>query len=313
MRPIMDTTAVVFSAPGQLALKALPLIPGEDQNTLIDVQFSGISTGTERLLWTGDMPDFPGMGYPLVPGYETVGRVAKTSKGSGLAEGDLVFVPGANCYGPVRGLFGGAASRIAINPARLTKIDENLGESGVMLALAATAHHAVALAGVPELIIGHGALGRLIARVSVALGGTPTVWEKDTGRLAAHGYQTISPQNDTRNDYARVIDASGDVNILDHVIPRLARRGEIILAGFYDEPLHFNFPPAFMREAGIRIAAEWKQEDLAAVLDLIAARKLSLNGLVTHRSPAAEAAQAYRTAFYLPGCLKMVLDWRTLQ
>jgi bacteriochlorophyllide a dehydrogenase len=309
----MDTTAVVFSAPGQLSLEALRLIPGEGQNTLIDVEFSGISTGTERLLWTGDMPDFPGMGYPLVPGYETVGRVAKTTIGSGLAEGDLVFVPGANCYGPVRGLFGGAASRIAINPARLTKIDESLGENGVMLALAATAHHAVALAGVPELIIGHGALGRLIARISVALGGSPTVWETDTGRLAAHGYHPIAPQDDPRRDYGRIIDASGDVQILDKVIPRLARRGEIILAGFYDEALSFNFPPAFMREASIRIAAEWKPEDLTAVLDLIAARKLSLNGLVTHRSPAMDAAQAYRTAFYLPGCLKMVLDWRTLQ
>jgi bacteriochlorophyllide a dehydrogenase len=239
--------------------------------------------------------------------------VAKTGKESGLCEGDLVFVPGANCYGPVRGLFGGAASRIAINPARLTKIDENLGEDGVMLALAATAHHAVALAGVPELIIGHGALGRLIARISVALGGSPTVWETDPGRQAAHGYHPVSPQDDVRRDYGRVIDASGDVHILDQVIPRLARRGEVVLAGFYDEPLSFNFPPAFMREAAIRIAAEWKPDDLTAVLDLVAARKLSLKGLVTHRSPATDAAQAYRTAFYLPGCLKMVLDWRTLQ
>jgi bacteriochlorophyllide a dehydrogenase len=309
----MDTTAVVFSAPGQLSLEALRLIPGEGQNTLIDVEFSGISTGTERLLWTGDMPDFPGMGYPLVPGYETVGRVAKTTSDSGLSEGDLVFVPGANCYGSVRGLFGGAASRIAINPVRLTKIDESLGENGVMLALAATAHHAVALAGLPELIIGHGALGRLIARITVALGGSPTVWETDAGRMAAHGYHPISPQDDTRRDYGRIIDASGDVSILDKAIARLARRGEVVLAGFYDEALSFNFPPAFMREASIRIAAEWKPEDLNGVLDLIAARKLSLNGLVTHHSPVEDAAQAYRTAFYLPGCLKMVLDWRTLQ
>ncbi|MEI2676535.1 MAG: hypothetical protein V9G29_00925 [Burkholderiaceae bacterium] len=30
-----------------------------------------------------------------------------------------------------------------------------------------------------------------------------------------------------------------------------------MLAGFYDEPLSFVFPPAFMREARIRIAAQW--------------------------------------------------------
>jgi bacteriochlorophyllide a dehydrogenase len=310
---MIETTAVVFKAPGQLSLQALPLIPSEDQQALIDVSFSGISTGTERLLWTGDMPGFPGMGYPLVPGYETVGRVAKAPKGSGLSEGDLVFVPGANCYGPVRGLFGGAAKRIAINPAKLTKLDESIGENGVLLALAATAHHAIALAGLPDLIVGHGALGRLMARITVALGGAPTVWETDESRLSSAGYKTISPSTDTRKDYGRVVDASGDTHILDRVMTHLARRGEIILAGFYSEPLHFIFPPAFMREASIRIAAQWQPDDLKAVLALVASGKLSLDGLVTHRSPAADALQAYDTAFNHSGCLKMVLDWRTFQ
>ena len=36
----------------------------------------------------------------------------------------------------------------------------------------------------------------------------------------------------------------------------------------------------------------------------------SLDGLITHRAPAADAAAAYATAFGDPDCLKMVLDWR---
>lgn len=310
----MDTTAVVFAAPGQLALKALQLIPPDGPHALVDVSFSGISTGTERLLWTGDMPGFPGMGYPLVPGYETVARVAKAPKGSGLAEGDLVFVPGANCYGPVRGLFGGAASRIAIAPERLQKIDETIGENGVLLALAATAHHAATLRRLPELVIGHGVLGRLIARVAVALGGAPTVWETQPERRSgAEGYSVIGPGDDTRKDYASILDASGDTMVLDRCMAHLARRGEIVLAGFYAEPLHFVFPPAFMREATISIAAQWEPKDLQAVLALVAEGKLSLDGLVTHRCPAADAAHAYDMAFNHSGCLKMVLDWRSFQ
>lgn len=307
----MDTTAVVFTSPRQLSLQTLPLIPQDESHTIVDVSFSGISTGTERLLWTGDMPVFPGMGYPLVPGYETVARVAKSPKRSGFAEGDLVFVPGANCYGPVRGLFGGAAKRIAIAPAKLTKIDESLGENGTLLALAATAHHAVTLSGMPDLIVGHGVLGRLIARIVVALGGTPTVWETQTSRqTGGDGYQVISSNSDTRKDYSCIVDASGDTHILDRCMTHLVRRGEIVLAGFYAEPLHFVFPPAFMREASIRIAAQWEPKDLTAVLDLIASKKLSLGELITHRSPAADAHQAYDTAFGHAGCLKMVLDWR---
>jgi bacteriochlorophyllide a dehydrogenase len=310
----LDTTAVVFAAPGRLALKSMPLVPPDGPHAIVDVSFSGISTGTERLLWTGDMPGFPGMGYPLVPGYETVARVRSAPKGAGLSEGDLVFVPGANCYGPVRGLFGGAAKTIAIAPAKLTKIDESLGENGTLLALAATAHHAVTLGRLPELVIGHGALGRLIARIVVALGGSPTVWETQPERQSgSNGYPVIGPGADTRKDYAGVIDASGDTQVLDTCMTHLARRGEIVLAGFYAEPLHFVFPPAFMREATIRIAAQWEPKDLQASLDLIAGKKLSLDGLVTHRSPATDAASAFGTAFNHLGCLKMVLDWRNFQ
>ena len=53
-------------------------------------------------------------------------------------------------------------------------------------------------------------------------------------------------------------------SLLDPLIGRLAPGGEIVLAGFYSEPLSFAFPPAFMREARIRVAAEWQPPDLAA-------------------------------------------------
>ncbi len=109
----------------------------------MEVAWSGISTGTERLLWSGRMPDFPGMGYPLVPGYESVGIVVEAGPDSGRRVGETVFVPGARCFGPVRGLFGGAASHLVSAGRRLRPIPESLGERGILLALAATARHAL--------------------------------------------------------------------------------------------------------------------------------------------------------------------------
>jgi 2-desacetyl-2-hydroxyethyl bacteriochlorophyllide A dehydrogenase len=41
------------------------------------------------------MPTFPGMGYPLVPGYESVGRVVAAGPKARLRVGERVFVPGA--------------------------------------------------------------------------------------------------------------------------------------------------------------------------------------------------------------------------
>ncbi|HRD95700.1 MAG TPA: chlorophyll synthesis pathway protein BchC [Rubrivivax sp.] len=314
----MKTTAVVLTKPEQLALSQLTLCEPGDEDVVVDIEWSGISTGTERLLWSGRMPPFPGMGYPLVPGYESVGRVISAGLHAGLDIGERVFVPGANCFGDVRGLFGGAAARVVVPGRRALPVNESLGENAVLLALAATAYHAVAGGGKrehihpPDLIVGHGVLGRLLARMNVAAGATETVvWERNARRCeGAAGYTVVHPDDDTRRDYRAIYDVSGDASVLDGLIGRLAPGGEIVLAGFYSERLSFSFPPAFMREAQIRAAAEWKRPDLLAVKALIEDGVLSLDGLITHREEALHADAAYRTAFTDVNCLKMVLDWR---
>ncbi len=310
----LDTLAVVLERPEQMSLSRLPLCAPTDEDVIVEMDWTGISSGTERLLWSGRMPAFPGLGYPLVPGYESVGRITHAGSRAQLKVGERVFVPGARCFGEVRGLFGGAASKVVVPAARVTPIDERLGEQGVLLALAATAYHALAAddAKEPGLIVGHGVLGRLLARLAtLTLSEPPVVWERNPHRMdGASGYSVVHPDEDPRRDYHAIYDVSGDATLLDSLIGRLAPGGEIVLAGFYSEPLAFAFPAAFMREARIRVAAEWRQPDLVAAKDLIESGSLSLDGLITHRQEASDAPAAYRTAFTDSSCLKMILDWR---
>ena len=303
----METLAVILSAPRELMLRRLALTEAEADDVVVDVEWSGVSTGTERLLWSGEMPPFPGMGYPLVPGYETVGRIS-----GGARDGERVFVPGARCFGPVHGLFGGAASRLVVPGARAIPIGDGLGEEGVLLALAATARHAMAGFTPPDLIVGHGVLGRMIARLAVLAGMQPVVWERDRERMGgASGYSVMDPASDTRRDYRAIYDASGDAGLLDRLVGHLAPGGEIVLAGFYAARLSFAFPPAFLREARFRVAAQWQPADLKVVRDFAVNGQLDLGGLITHRQAADAAPHAYRTAFGDPACLKMILDWRS--
>jgi 3-hydroxyethyl bacteriochlorophyllide a dehydrogenase len=304
----MEAFAVVLNRPESLSVERVVLTPPTESDVVVDIAFSGISTGTERLLWQGRMPPFPGMGYPLVPGYESVGRIVA---GSPERVGQTVFVPGATCFGEIRGLFGGAASRVVIPAAKALPIDPALGERGILIALAATAQHAIAGGVLPGLIVGHGVVGRLLARLVVAAGGAPVVWETNPIRMAgAVGYQVVHPDADTRRDYRCICDASGDPGLLDTLIGRIAPGGEIVLAGFYAERLSFGFPMAFMREARLRVAAQWHPDDLVVVQRRIGDGSLSLDGLITHRFAADQADAAYRIAFGDPACLKMILDWR---
>ena len=284
----METIAVVLKQPEQVELTELALTAPTPDDVVVDVDWSGISTGTERLLWSGRMPPFPGMGYPLVPGYESVGRVVEAGTSSGLqsrANACSFLAPTASAR---------SAACLAARrrgwwcPAkRVVPIDRQLGERGILLALAATAYHAIAAKGAsaPDCIVGHGVLGRLLARISIALRNEPpTVWERNPARAGgAVGYGVIDPDHDTRRDYRTIYDVSGDASLLDSLIGRIAPGGEIVLAGFYSERLSFAFPPAFMREARLRVAAEWQQSDLVATRALIESGRLSLDGLITHR------------------------------
>jgi 3-hydroxyethyl bacteriochlorophyllide a dehydrogenase len=312
-RTDLSATAVVLQSPGNIALRELVLDAAGAEDVVVDMEWSAVSTGTERLLWNGTMPQFPGMGYPLVPGYEGVGRVSSTGAAAGLRQGQRVFVPGARCFGAVRGLFGSAAARVVVPGARVLPVAETLGERATLLALAATAWHALERSRVPpDLIVGHGVLGRLLARLRALRGPDSfVVWETNPARrLGALGYPVIDAGDDPRRDYRSICDVSGDVRLLDALIARLAPRGELVLAGFYERRPDFDFPAAFMREVQISIAAQWQPDDLLQVRRLAESGELSLDGLITHSAAAGDAPRAYHTAFTDPSCLKMCLDWR---
>ncbi|WP_454269955.1 chlorophyll synthesis pathway protein BchC [Roseovarius sp. MBR-51] len=310
----METRAVHLRGPEDLSVDTLMLKAPGAGDLVVDVTHSGISTGTEKLFWSGQMPPFPGMGYPLVPGYEAAGEVVEAAPGTGYKPGDHVFVPGADCFEGAFGLFGGASARLVTKASRVCRIDAGFGAEGALLALAATARHAMAGLdkAVPDLIVGHGVLGRLLARLTIAAGApAPTVWETQADRCkGAQGYPVMHPDTDTRRDYRAIYDASGDPTILNTLIGRLAKGGEVVLAGFYPQALSFAFPMAFMKEARLRVAAEWVNDDLTATRALVESGVLSLGGLITHQASANAAPQAYRTAFSDPDCLKMILNWK---
>ena len=314
----MKAKAIVFEAPHSLSVRELELAPMGPRDLEVTVAFSGISTGTERLLWEGTMPPFPGLSYPLVPGYETVGTIAKMgAEVTGWTVGDSVFLPGSYAFQGVQNIFGGSGERLVVPHERAVKLDPAWGAKGVLLALAATAHHVFTVGrdnlplAYPDLIIGHGIMGRLLARMVVAAGKpAPVVWETQAIRQkGALGYEVIHPDQDVRKDYRCICDVSGDSGILNRVIPKMAAGGEVVLAGFYKQDLAFAYAPAFMREASIRVAAQWKKHDLDAVVAMFHDGSLPLDGLITHTEKAAHAQRAYEIAFGDPECLKMIVEW----
>jgi 3-hydroxyethyl bacteriochlorophyllide a dehydrogenase len=260
------------------------------------------------------MPFFPGMGYPLVPGYESVGTVTYVNDvDDGLKVGDKVFVPGAKCFGEIKGLFGGAASNLVVPSSRVCRLPNDSSENATMLALAATANHVFSSSekSSPDLIVGHGALGRLVARIAKIKGLDPTVIDTNTERRkGSFNYNVCSPEEIDGKSYSCIVDASGDSSQLNFLVEKLKFNGELVLAGFYKDLLSFNFVPLFLRETKFRVSAQWLPGDLNTVKNWFTSGVLSLDGLITHNVSAEMTKTAYETAFNDSSCLKMVLDWK---
>ena len=164
----MDALAIVLESPGQLALQRLPLADASDDHLAVDIEWTSISTGTERLLFEGRMPPFPGMGYPLVPGYEAVGRVRSSGAHSGFRTGERVFVPGARLFrrGPRPVRRGGVASRRAGAARRRLRRGFGRAGSSARAGRDRASRDCVCSATPSRIcIVGHGVLGRLLARL----------------------------------------------------------------------------------------------------------------------------------------------------
>jgi 3-hydroxyethyl bacteriochlorophyllide a dehydrogenase len=281
----MKTLAVVLDKPEQLRVAPVALREPGKTDIVVETDWTGISTGTEKLLYTGRMPPFPGLEYPLVPGYECTGRVIAAGAETGLAEGQRVFVPGSHSFTEVRGLFGGSAARLVADASKVVPVNATLAKTQCFWRLQ------------PRRImpLPHRRMARrnwwsgmafLAASLPVSLSrlALKRRWFGKRPKPVAPVRKAMRwsrRTNDATQGYERVCDASGADDIVDTLVGKLARGGEIVLAGFYESRISFAFPPAFMREARLRIAAEWSPQDMSAVLALADAGKLSLDGLIS--------------------------------
>ena len=180
----MKSLAVVMEEPQRLALASLPLDdPQRRRCRRRNAAGPASAPAPSGCSTPAACRPFPAWAIRWCPATRRSARWSAPGRTPGVAVGAQVFVPGAHCFGAVRGIHGGAASHLVAPGARVAAHRCALGERGVLLALAATALHALKIAAASTdatLIVGHGALGRLIARARRAraacrrLSGRPT-------------------------------------------------------------------------------------------------------------------------------------------
>jgi 3-hydroxyethyl bacteriochlorophyllide a dehydrogenase len=318
--PSGETThAIVFEGPGRLGTHAASLREAAADEVVVDTHYSSISAGTERLLFAGTLPGFPMLRFPLVPGYEAVGVVARIGADvRDVAVGDHVFVGGSMCYTDVAGVFGGNAARTIKKAAQVVPLHGIPLARAPLLALAATSLHGVRrlgdVAGKTICILGMGAIGQFAARFLISAGARVIGADVNAARLvdAPAGCETLdlaaTPLDEVLRDVDAIVEATGRSDEIARCARALRPGGTILLLAYYDE-LRTPYVDLFIKEVSLLVAREWAHDDLLAARDAIASGAIGVGALADHVVPVADYERAYRTAFEDPSVPKVILQW----
>ena len=341
----VKSTSLAFTAPRQVELQQDPVPTPEAEQLLVRTRLSGISAGTELLLYRGEAPDgmpadetLPALrgdlSFPLRYGYCAVGQVIQAGP---QAAPDWI---GRRVFA-----FQPHASHFLAGPADLLPIPEDLSdEQALLLPTMETALHLVQegapLAGECALVCGQGLVGlltvALLARfpLQALVAIDPLAGRREAGlNLGAHA--SLDPgqpelraallgqfaQSGLQAGADLSYELSGRPEALNLALELTAYDGRVVVGSWYgrkSSPLelggrfhrsHIRIIASQVSRVQPELSGRWsKARRLQAALQLL--RLIHPTNLVTHRFALAEAAEAYRLLDQHPEkALQVVLSY----
>jgi threonine dehydrogenase-like Zn-dependent dehydrogenase len=311
--------ALFHTAPRCVEIRELPTPRPAAGEVVVRTLFSGISGGTERLVYRGQVPSdlalddtIDALGgvfrYPFAYGYACVGEVEDS--------GRPVFA-----FQPHQDVFAARASDLiplrAVDPASATLFP--LVETALQVTLDAGRGYRDRV-----VVLGAGVLGLLTALLLQRSGQRPLCAEPQAWRralAASLGVTAAAPGELAQENVPLVIDASGNPEAPAMALNMLAHEGTLLVASWFGTtPVVLPLGGAFhRRRLTIRstqvstipahLSAAWtrsrRRMEAAELLP-----ELPLKELCTHVFPFSQAAEAFRAVDEsTPGLMHAVLDY----
>ena len=337
----MTGYCIVIESAGKAELKKFELPKLNDNEVLLERDYSVVSVGTER----ANLLNLPNTvvaekGFPFYPGYSGSGRVIAIGRGvTKLKVGDRTLVT-----------WGGHCSHNIRKENSVFKIEDD----SIDLLDASFAHIAAfSFLGVRKLqieigesamIAGMGILGALALQIANLSGAIPiVVSDFDPARrelvLKLGAAAVFSPDEDNFNEKVKlatggdgpdvVVEVTGSANALQQALEYIAWEGRISLLGctrISEEPTDFY---KYVHQRGISLigantftrpknessSGRWTEhDDYQTFMRLIAAKKLQIRPLISQIASPEAASEIYaRLAEEKHVPLGIVFDWRKMK
>jgi threonine dehydrogenase-like Zn-dependent dehydrogenase len=311
--------ALFHTAPRRVDIREVPAPRPAAGEVLVRTLYSGISGGTERLVYRGEVPadlalddtiDALGgtFAYPFAYGYACVGTVPES--------GQAVFA-----FHPHQDVFAARAGDLvplpAIDPAAATLFP--LVETALQVTLDAGTGYRDRV-----IVLGAGVLGVLTSLLLQRAGWRPLLAEPQAWRRAlasGMGATAAAPGELADEQVPLVIDASGNPDAPAMALSMLAHEGSLLIASWFGtKPVVLPLGGAFHRRrlsirstqvstVPARLSGTWtlsrRRRETAELLT-----ELPLAELCTHVFAFGQAADAFRAVDEgIPGLMHAVLDY----
>ena len=332
----MKTQAVVFAEPKRVEIREMETPdPGPDQVGIRTV-FSGISQGTERWALTGRYGHFDrdySAYYPSSPGYQAAGVVdAVGSEVSDLRVGDHMFTMGTHFTDPNHHYPGPCQAShsgyLVAKASEVWRVDPSVDLAAASLFhMAGVSRHGVRLAKVQSgdlvAVIGLGMIGQMAAQAARRVGARVIATDLIGSRVQLAEKHSADRVVDASSESLEeaikeeapdgadvVIDTTGDHRIFDRLLGLIHREGRISMQGYYPDPISIDFHPTHIQRPTVIFPCGWDDEFNDDLADDMAAGRLAIEPLITHRIPYQEAESADRLVVEHPEqTLGMVFSW----
>jgi len=332
----MQAWAAVAVEPWKVEYREVEVPDPGPQDVVVHVRHSWISNGTEGSFIrgeriAGDTPrsEQDPLPFPHVPGYQKVGIVEQVgSEVQGIQPGEVVFAS----ISRVRGMFydfGGHVSPAVTHESQIWKLPPALDPvEAAGLVLTQVGYNVGMRPQIgprePAVVIGDGMVGQWTAQTLQARGARVLLLGRHEERLnlwtPREGDATLNAS--LQADWLERIrawapegvqvlcDTVGSLSTVEAILPLMRHNGHISSAGFYGHQGRIDIQALRSREITLHAPAGWSRSRMNITLDLVARGVLRTRPLITHRFPAARAAEAYDLILgRREPVLGVILDW----
>lgn len=323
----MRAKAVIFTAPNTVEFGDVNCPDPGERDVVVDVDTSWISNGTEGSFLRGERiegdvayRDGDPWPFPIVAGYQKIGRVVETGAAvTSVKPGDRVFAT----VGRVDGMFhpyGGQLSPSVCDEGEVWKLRDE-SETGVLpeaysgLVLTQVGYNCgirppVAV-GDLAVVIGAGMVGQWAAQTLWWRGAKVILLGHHDNRLGLFtsdgtrvGRDVINTANTGWEDAFHnalggkavdvLVDTVGSIAAVHQFLPYLKRFSHVVSAGFYGTEDLLPLQAFRNHEATVDLVSGWQTGRMDETLDLVSKRILETTPLISHRFPAQKAADAWK-------------------